>query len=504
MALLSKPTALFETIVTETIDENDTTIPLNSLDDSQGSTLVNGDTVALTLDEGEDSGNADYGQEYIIGTVDTAGVRLTSCLRGVSLVDGITEVTANKKKHRRGASAKMTSHPHLVRVIRLLNGEDGIDPTALIKYSSAPTFTPGSQQLATIAYADALAIAGSPDATTTQKGISKISVAPVDAAQPIAVGDNDPRMLSQAENDFIGAITASAAEINVLDGADANFTTVNLNEAMGFFANFYGTATAVNAVTDGSDADAYHTHPTLSAGFRDEAQTSAGAACTSFAVGYSDAATDLIAYAGKLSGSTTGYHKVLQVAEDYGKTLYVKTATTGAAIAAGTTNSIVGVVAIGSDLWAANNDATAGDRIYKNAAGVTIVNGPINDACSLGYDATNSYLLLLNTTTQIKRFSGVAGTTITHVDDITLDTAVTASMGFIYDDTNDRYICIDKTNNIIRRFNSSGTTVDTVAYTVDDTYVRGLAFIGDRVHLVIVYAQGYGLAAEFIPTSMTR
>ena len=175
MALLSKPTALFETIITETIDENDTTIPLNSLSDGQGSTLVNGATVALILDEGEDSGNADYGQEYIIGTVDTAGVRLTSCLRGVSLVDGVTEVAANKKKHRRGASAKMTTHPYLVRVIRILNGEDGIDPTALIKYSSAPTFTPGSQQLATIAYADELALSGSPNATTTTKGIVELA-----------------------------------------------------------------------------------------------------------------------------------------------------------------------------------------------------------------------------------------------------------------------------------------------------------------------------------------
>jgi hypothetical protein len=184
MALLSKPTALFETTITETIDEADTTIPLQSLSNGQGSTLVNGTTVGLILDEGEDSGNADYGQEFIIGTVDTGNTRLTSCLRGVSLVDGVTEVTANKKKHRRGASVKMTAHPYLVRVIRLLNGEDTIDPTALIAYTSGPTFS-SDHQLITKKYADDLAIAGAPDGAEAVKGIYEAAT-----SAEVAAGDD--------------------------------------------------------------------------------------------------------------------------------------------------------------------------------------------------------------------------------------------------------------------------------------------------------------------------
>lgn len=35
-----------------------------------------------------------------------------------------------------------------------------------------------------------------PDASTTVKGISKLSVAPASPTNPIAVGDNDPRLIT--------------------------------------------------------------------------------------------------------------------------------------------------------------------------------------------------------------------------------------------------------------------------------------------------------------------
>ena len=43
-------------------------------------------------------------------------------------------------------------------------------------------------------YIDGVAIAGSPDAALATKGITKLSVAPASASNPIAVGDNDPRV----------------------------------------------------------------------------------------------------------------------------------------------------------------------------------------------------------------------------------------------------------------------------------------------------------------------
>lgn len=67
-------------------------------------------------------------------------------------------------------------------------------------------------QAATKAYADGLAIAGSPDSSTTVKGIGRVSVAPVSAATPIFVGDNDGRVPTQAENDaLVGTGTPSTS-----------------------------------------------------------------------------------------------------------------------------------------------------------------------------------------------------------------------------------------------------------------------------------------------------
>jgi len=60
---------------------------------------------------------------------------------------------------------------------------------------------------------EAIVAAGAPNASTTVKGISKLSAAPADAAEPIAVGTNDTRMNAGAgmtvdEKDILVAIEA--------------------------------------------------------------------------------------------------------------------------------------------------------------------------------------------------------------------------------------------------------------------------------------------------------
>ena len=51
-----------------------------------------------------------------------------------------------------------------------------------------------SLEAASKGYADGLAIAGSPDSSTSVKGIGRVSVAPASPTTPIFVGDNDPRV----------------------------------------------------------------------------------------------------------------------------------------------------------------------------------------------------------------------------------------------------------------------------------------------------------------------
>ena len=224
---------------------------------------------------------------------------------------------------------------------------------------------------------------------------------------------------------------------------------------------------------------------------------------------YSDAATPLISISGN---DATANNKQMwssyKIATDFGVAPYLATATAGTVAVSA---SFAGMMVIGTDDW----DCRSSDAIRKNNGAVTIVGGATPHFGLLGHDPTATYLLILTSSTTVKRYSGISGTTITYVDTITLDTAVNTSKGFFFEDTNNRYICVDTTNSVIRRFNSSGTTVDTVAYTIDITKVTGLAMINDRVYMVIASGAGgdSGVAgsagaqvinADLLPTTMTR
>ncbi len=77
-------------------------------------------------------------------------------------------------------------------------------------------------------YMDALVIAGAPDASTATKGISKMSVPPVSAANPIAVGDNDPRLGTKYFGDGSdGDVTISSGTTTLTRDMYYNNLTVN-------------------------------------------------------------------------------------------------------------------------------------------------------------------------------------------------------------------------------------------------------------------------------------
>ena len=63
-------------------------------------------------------------------------------------------------------------------------------------------------------YIDGIAIAGSPDATASTKGIVKMSTAPASSSNPIAVGDNDPRVPTQGENDALAGNDGTPSSSN--------------------------------------------------------------------------------------------------------------------------------------------------------------------------------------------------------------------------------------------------------------------------------------------------
>ncbi|MBR1146677.1 hypothetical protein [Bradyrhizobium sp. AUGA SZCCT0431] len=58
------------------------------------------------------------------------------------------------------------------------------------------------------------------DASTTVKGVTKVSVAPASASDPIAVGDNDPRVPTTGENDALVGTSGTPSSSNKYVTAD--------------------------------------------------------------------------------------------------------------------------------------------------------------------------------------------------------------------------------------------------------------------------------------------
>ena len=155
---LPLPVASFRTTITDNISESATTIPIDSYTDDDGNSM-DAMVVAMVIEKGV-TGK----EETIIGTVDAAGSQLTGVTRGVSVRDGQTSVTSLKKTHKKKKPIEFTSHPFLVRLVRIINGTDDIEQ--LIRYDA--DYTPVlDRDLVTKGYADGLALGGSLTHTKT-------------------------------------------------------------------------------------------------------------------------------------------------------------------------------------------------------------------------------------------------------------------------------------------------------------------------------------------------
>ena len=237
---------------------------------------------------------------------------------------------------------------------------------------------------------------------------------------------------------------------------------------------------AIKAVTDGetSDGSPFHTHEPTNYHLT-FAVAQRGGNTGTLPSGYDDSTGQVCinAYGGNATSSISQYRldPVTQHLAWIGETDVT-------VVGAGDVPN--GGIYIGDDYWASEDDLTS-QTIFKNGSGVTFSgtkrSGP------LGYDPTNAYLLVLYQSAgfKIEQYSGVGGTTITNEGTITLDASVNETVGFLFDDLKSEYFCLDTSNNQIIRFDSSGTTVDTVSYSDDITGEEGLCFIKNRLYIVL-------------------
>lgn len=185
---LGKIIADFTTQLATKLTVGLTTATLQSATDDDGVAIPNGHYF-FTLD------GSNSRKEHIACTV--VGTAVTA-IKSVSR-QGV-ETVGVLREHRVGASVTITDFAHIKKINSLLDGTTDLDATTPLKYDGTASIT-NANHLATKGYVDGVAIAGSPDASTTVKGISRVSVAPVSATIPISVGDNDPRVPTQSEND---------------------------------------------------------------------------------------------------------------------------------------------------------------------------------------------------------------------------------------------------------------------------------------------------------------
>lgn len=104
--------AKFETNLSASITAGDSTAVLNSVMTGDG-VEVPEDTYGAIIDEENGS------QEYVICSI--SGSNVTFLRRGISFIDGQTEIPALKKAHRKGASFKIVNHPALRLILNLFS-----------------------------------------------------------------------------------------------------------------------------------------------------------------------------------------------------------------------------------------------------------------------------------------------------------------------------------------------------------------------------------------------
>ncbi len=188
--------------LSETITSSSTSFKLNNILGFDGVALTN----AIVGDYGYGSFQNPSGTILELFTYDVSTIAsssITFLKRGLTFTeDGTeTEVSANKLTWVKG-----------VTIVNL-----GTDAPAM--YAKLKT------------YIDAAAIAGGVPATTTVLGLNKMSVAPVSAGSPIAVGDNDTRIPTAAQATYLSGVASTTGIYYAADSVGTDAYAVTLSPA---------------------------------------------------------------------------------------------------------------------------------------------------------------------------------------------------------------------------------------------------------------------------------
>lgn len=142
---------------------------------------------------------------------------ITILFRGLKFTgDYTTEVSANKLTWVKNQTIVELGAdvPQLMKHFVADIGDQSIDGIKTFTSSPIVPVPTTSTQAASKGYVDGVAIAGAPNASSTVKGISKLTLDPVSPTAPIAVGDNDTRVPTQSENDALVGTSGTPSTSN--------------------------------------------------------------------------------------------------------------------------------------------------------------------------------------------------------------------------------------------------------------------------------------------------
>lgn len=213
---LVKTIADFSTVLVNKVAIGATSATLESATDKDGVALPAG-TYSFTIDRKNSA------KEHFTAVL--SGTSLTS-IKTVARGTGLG-TSGFLRAHRKGAEIIISDFAAIKRIGNVLDGTTDLDASTPLKYDGVVTNTPGSNEMITVVNAEALANQGAATASTTTKGIVKISTAPVDSNNPIAVGDNDTRVPTVNTSSLTAGMVAALAGTSGTPASTNKYVTDN-------------------------------------------------------------------------------------------------------------------------------------------------------------------------------------------------------------------------------------------------------------------------------------
>ena len=193
-------------------------------------------TVCLTVDSNTSL------SEYECGTASTTDPTLIyNITRGIDTSYGTSSVASNIYPHRVGADVRVTDFPVIQQFSNIFNGIQGI--TNPILYSGVSTSTLGTNNnyLATVGYANSIAVAGAPNASLSQQGLVQQGTA-LQMAASVGTGSTGAQLFPS------GSLFASSSSATTLIPVTQTNGKLNQN-FLDLTQNYTWTGFATSATT---------------------------------------------------------------------------------------------------------------------------------------------------------------------------------------------------------------------------------------------------------------